>query len=134
MKTKLFLTGLVFFAITALASGQQEAPPVTNNNQTNRAQWGPAFVDANNDGICDNIDNPRTVRPGQGRFYYRGGRGYGNCRGYAYRGRGNGFRGGYGPAQGRGMGRGMGRGQGRFYVDKDNNGVCDYFEGTAPKK
>ncbi len=129
MKTKLFLTGLVFFALTTLASGQKEAQE-SNNNQANRAQWGPAFVDANNDGICDNIDNPGTTRPGQGRFYNRGGRGYGNCRGYAYRGRGNGFRGGSGPVQG----RGMGRGQGRFYVDKDNNGVCDYFEGTAPKK
>lgn len=126
MKTKLFLTGIALIALTFIASGQKAD---TDSKQVNTGNWGPAFVDKNNDGVCDNIDS-RPNQQGQGRAYNRGGRGYGraNC----YRG-GNGPAPGQGKGYGRGQGRGPGKGQGRLYVDKNNDGVCDNFENATKK-
>lgn len=51
------------------------------------------------------------------------GRGYGRGPGWGYgMGRGPGMGPGYG------MGRGLGPGMGRGFVDRDGNGICDYFE------
>ncbi len=101
MKTKLFITGLAFFAITSLGFSQGNPQDKPGRNQGGNQ---PAWVDENKNGICDNYEN-RT--PGQGR-----GKGY--CSG-----RGQGF-------QGRGMMNGQGRG--RFFIDENKNGVCDRYE------
>jgi hypothetical protein len=64
MKTKLLITGLAFLALTILANAQnkttgqaqQTAPPITRGT----------YVDANNDGICDNIETTASYN-GNGR-------------------------------------------------------------------
>ena len=63
MKTKLIISGLAFLAITALASGQNNG--VNTRPQNGRGQ-GPAYVDANKNGICDNYEN-RTTNASFGR-------------------------------------------------------------------
>jgi hypothetical protein len=66
------------------------------------------------------------VRPQIGRGWAQVPRRFGGMGG---RGIGRGF----GPGAGMGPGLGMGpSGQGPFYVDKDNDGVCDYWEGAVP--
>lgn len=106
MKTKLFITGLAFFAITSLGfsqNGQPQDKPARNQDNC------PAWVDENKDGVCDNFVN-RT--PGQGR-----------------NNNGNGFCGGKNQGQ---QGKGMmnGQGKGRNFIDADKNGICDRFEET----
>jgi hypothetical protein len=103
MKTKLFITGLVFFAMTSVGFSQN----IRNSERQGRNQGNcPAWVDENKNGICDNYEN-RT--PGQGR------------------GNGNGFCCGRNQGQpGKGMMNGQGRG--RYFVDENKNGVCDRFE------
>ena len=118
MKARLFLTGLALITFITVSNAQKADNDI---KQSNDQTWGPAFVDKNNDGICDNLVNPRSDLPPQNRNFNRSGRGYRCGRGYGYQ-RGN------GRGQGRGIGRGQGRGQGRFYVDKNNNGICDYAE------
>ncbi|NMC38307.1 MAG: hypothetical protein GYA41_08300 [Bacteroidales bacterium] len=128
MKTKLLITILAFFAMAALVNAQ--------NTQSDQAQqntapgYRGAYIDSNNNGVCDNFEIPRN-------YYRNGGRrmmnatGPGNRRGLQP-GQGRGL----GPGQGRGLGPGQGRGQapgGRFYVDSDKNGVCDYYEKTVKK-
>ncbi len=115
MKTKLFLTGLVLITMTIAVNGQKTE---TESKQVDAPARGAAFVDENKNGVCDNFENRRGSRPGQGRFCYRGGKGNGN-------GNGNCYRGGNGAAQG--------QGHGKYFADKDNNGVCDNFE-TRNKK
>jgi hypothetical protein len=105
-----------------------------SQQQTNTAVPSGAYIDANNDGICDNFE---ANKRGQG---YRRGAGYGfrggSCpvtaqatanRQGLLKGQGRGF----GPANGRGFGPGQGRGMapgGRYFVDADKNGICDRFE------
>jgi hypothetical protein len=115
MKTKLFLTGLALIALTSISAGQKSE---TDSKQVTTPDRG-VYVDENKNGVCDNYENRKDNRPGQGRFCYRGGSGRGEGRGYCYRG---------------GNGPGQGRGQGRLYVDKDNNGVCDNFEARSKKE
>ena len=108
MKTKVVITSLALVAMFGLATAQnknqvKEIPVKTTQN-------GPAFVDKNNNGICDNFENgiPRnpsangkqTLRNGSGRSF------------------GNGIR--------------SGRGHGRYFIDKNTNGVCDNFENGTP--
>jgi hypothetical protein len=101
MKTKLFITGLAFFAMTSLGFSQNGKP------QDKQGRSCPSWVDENKNGICDKYEN-RT--PGQGRN--------GNCKGNGYCG-GN---------QGQGKGMMNGQGKGRNFVDADKNGVCDRYE------
>ena len=49
MKTKLFITALALMTITTLSIGQT---PAEQKQQTQPGR-GMAYVDANNDGICD---------------------------------------------------------------------------------
>jgi hypothetical protein len=103
MKTKLFITGLAFFAMTSLGFSQNGKPQdKPGRNQANCK----SLVDENKNGICDNYEN-RTS--GQGR-----------------NGNGNGYCGGTNQGQGKGMMNGQGKG--RNFVDADRNGVCDRFE------
>jgi len=114
MRTKLFFAGLALMAMTVAANGQKAE---TDNKQTNTQTRGAAYVDKNNDGVCDNFENLAADRPGQGKYCFRGGKG---------NGKGNWYRGGNGPGQG--------RGQGRNFVDKNNDGVCDNFESATKKE
>ncbi len=128
MKTKLLITILAFFVLAALVNAQntQSGQAQQSNASVNRG----AYIDSNNNGVCDNFERP-------GNYYRNGGRrmmnatGPGNRRGLQP-GQGRGL----GPGQGRGLGPGQGRGQapgGRFYVDSDKNGVCDNYEKTVKK-
>ena len=113
MKTKLFISALVLMFSTVLINGQDKSANQDQQNNTNNR--GVAWVDANNDGICDNFEARRSSGfRGEGQGYMRGGR--------------QGQRMGMGPC-----GMGQGRRQGRNYVDANNNGICDYRE-TPPKK
>ncbi|MBK7710891.1 MAG: hypothetical protein IPJ37_08045 [Bacteroidales bacterium] len=110
MKTKLIISLLAFLAITTLASGQNKG--VNSRAQSGRGQ-GTAFVDANNNGICDNYEN-RVSNASPGR---RSGN-FDTC--------------GQGQRQRQGQGQGkaqrgcrQGQGRGKNFVDADKNGVCD---------
>lgn len=103
MKTKLFITGLAFFAMTSLAFPQNGKPQ--DNPGHNQANC-PSLVDENKNGICDKYEN-RT--PGEGK-----------------NGKGNGYCAGTNQRQGKGMMNGQGKG--RNFADADKNGVCDHFE------
>jgi hypothetical protein len=131
MKTKLFITVLVFMTATILTRAQNQG---TDTKQPLTPQRGYAWVDANNDGICDFYQRPGpNNRSGRGMGMAPG---QGNRRGMAAsQGRG------LGPAPAKGYGRGLGPGQGRgqapggrFFIDEDKNGVCDYFEKSEKKQ
>jgi len=117
MNTKLIISGLALIAVTTIASAQNNEVQPRQNTTTAR---GPAFVDANNDGVCDNNGRGKAVRAN------RNGRGNGNCYAQGQR---------QGQRQGQGQGRGQGQGQnrGRNFVDADKNGICDYNEAPAAK-
>lgn len=70
------------------------------------------FVDADKNGVCDHFG---TAQQGQG---------YGMGRGQAMRGQGR-----HNRTFGQGQGRGMNGAnvQGRYFADADNNGVCDNY-------
>lgn len=70
MKTKLLLTGLALIAITAFASAQDPIGGQGQRNGNCRCNGkgrGIAFVDANKDGICDNIGNGSNASGQKGR-------------------------------------------------------------------
>ncbi|MDX9948562.1 MAG: hypothetical protein RBS38_14470 [Bacteroidales bacterium] len=116
MKTKLFIAGIALLAMTTVASAQnQGAGQRPMNGKGNAAT---AYVDANNDGVCDNFEN-RSGNQQAGR------------KGINRRGSGDGMGNGQGQ-RGMRQGRGTGNGNGNF-VDADKNGICDYRE-TTPKK
>jgi len=117
MNTKLIISGLALIAVTTITSAQNNEVQPRQNTTTAR---GPAFVDANNDGVCDNNGMGKAVRAN------RNGRGNGNC--YA-----QGQRQGQRQGQGQGQGRGQGQNRGRNFVDADKNGICDFNETPASK-
>jgi len=104
MKTKLLLTGFVFFVLTAVTMGQDIK--VTPARQGGKCQ-APQFVDANKDGICDNFVN----RPA-------------NNRGH----RGNGVQRGKNNCPNPGQARSGRNGAGRNFTDENKNGICDRRE------
>ncbi len=116
MKTKLIISGLAFLAITALANGQNMGVNSPSQNSTGK---GRAYVDANNNGTCDNYENRATNNS--------------SCRRYAnfnYCGQGQG--------QGQRHGKGQkawsqGQGRGKNFVDADKNGICDHNDTPAKK-
>lgn len=109
MKTKIFISALAVVLSVGLVTAQNQDQ---DNKEKTTSQNGPAFVDKDNNGVCDNFENGTPGNPnanGKQRLLDGSGRG-------------------------RGMGYGMrnGRDGGRNFVDADNNGVCDNFEnGTA---
>lgn len=151
MKPKLFLSALLIFVLSVFVNAQDK--PADQSQQTAVPPGRGAYVDANNNGICDYYEQPGTYY-GYGRGvaagYGRGvaaGYGRGVAAGY---GRGRGAGPGWGralpPGQGRGLGpakgwgRGLGPGQGRgaapggrFFIDENKNGVCDVYEKTITK-
>jgi hypothetical protein len=113
MKTKLFISGLVFMALTTFAGAQSK------DGSSPMPQGGAGkgvFVDANKDGICDNLGK----NCGNGSNCMRSG---------ANNGCGMGGR----QMQGMGKGMGQGKGQGKDFVDADKNGICDNCEKAAKK-
>ena len=103
MKTKIFLSALAVVLSIGLATAQE---PVETEKETT-TQNGPAFVDNDNNGICDNFEKGTPGNPnanGKGRLLDGSGR-----------------------VNGKGMRNGRGRG-GRGFVDADDNGICDYYE------
>ena len=139
MKSKLFLSALLIFVLSIFVNAQDRS--ADQGQQTAVPPGRGAYVDANNNGICDYYEQPGTYY-GYGR---RMAQGYGRGAG-AGLGRGRGAGQGWGravppPGQGRGLGpakgwgRGLGPGQGRgaapggrFFVDENKNGVCDRYE------
>jgi len=109
MKAKIFISALAVVLSVGLVTAQNQDQ---DNKEKTTSQNGPAFVDKDNNGVCDNFENGTPGNP--------------NANGTQRLLDGSG--------RGRGMGYGMrnGRGGGRNFVDADNNGVCDNFEnGTA---
>lgn len=112
----MLVTGLV---VTASAQAAQPAPttPATAGACAN-GNW----VDANNDGVCDN-----APRDGSGmQFGQQNRQGMNRGQGQGMQAQGMQGRG----MQGQGMQNGQGAGQGANFVDADNDGTCDNF-GTA---
>ncbi|MFY9150448.1 MAG: hypothetical protein WAO52_00400 [Prolixibacteraceae bacterium] len=107
MKAKIFLTGLALVAVLSLASAQKPASG-KGNGSCNGTAKGAAFVDANNNGICDTYES----RAADGTL--RKGKGNGNC-------------------DGTGKGQGQGKGKGRNFTDANQNGVCDTYESRQKK-
>ena len=138
MKRVFILTVISFLASTTLstAQGQSVVQSQRKNVQVSRG----VFIDANNNGICDNFG-----------VYGRQGQGNGGRLGYGFRAgrevsethlivnrqglmQGKGC--GSGPSYGSGLGPGRGRGLspgGRRFVDADKNGICDLYETTVKK-
>ena len=130
MKTRLFITMAAFVAMTAIAAAQTTD---TTTGQTGKGRAaGNTFVDADNDGVCDNYEN--GTRPGS-RAYSAG-----ENQAAANRGPGRGQGPGQGKRnrQGRSMGmvsgRGYHQGQGPAFVDANKDGVCDNLQTTVVKK
>ncbi len=110
MKAKLFLTGLALMAVTAFASAQNPVAGQGRGNckgPGNGTCKGVAFVDKNNDGICDNNTANATGNKGKGN---------GICDG-----------------SGKGQGQGQGKGKGINFVDANKNGICDTYEARTKK-
>ena len=109
MKAKIFLAGLTFVVVAAFASAQNPVGKKGNGNGTcNGTTKCAAFVDANNNGICDTYENRTQNATGK-----RGnGNGNGTCTG---------------------NGQGQGKGKGKNFVDANNNGVCDTYEARTKK-
>ncbi len=112
MKTKLIISLLAFAAITTLASGQNND---VNTRPLNGKGQGPAYVDANKNGVCDNYENQTTNNSAWKRSGDFNGCGSGRRQGHGQRGNWQGQR------------------RGRNFVDADKNGVCDYREFPAKK-
>ncbi|MGE4287143.1 MAG: hypothetical protein AB7E36_00530 [Salinivirgaceae bacterium] len=116
MKTKLILTGFALIAFIAMANAQEQ-PAKTQAPQTASG----TFVDANNDGVCDNFTQNRQ---GQGQ-----GKGL-NQKNKTNNRQGQGYRKGNGKCLGQGKGQGLrnGKGSAANFVDANKNGVCDRRE------
>jgi hypothetical protein len=109
MKTKKMLFMAAFLGLSALGVlFAQNGTTNANRNANATTVLRGSYVDNNKDGVCDNF----AARHSNG--VVGRGQGYGN---------------------GRGGGKGLGRGQGHGpnYVDKNNNGICDYRETTTQK-
>ncbi len=109
MKTKLFLTGFAIVAFVFTSSAQNPVSGKGNGTCKGTAK-GAAFVDANNNGVCDTYES----RSAKGTL--RNGKGNGNCDG-----------------TGKGKGLGQGQGKGKNFVDANQNGICDTHEEKTNK-
>lgn len=107
MKTKFFISALTVLLSAGMMSAQNQNQ--AKEETTVSTQNVPAFVDKNNNGICDHFENGTPGNPnanGKQRLFDGSGR---------RTGRGAYFRNGRG-------------GGGRFFIDADKNGICDRRE------
>lgn len=108
MKVRLFLAALAIVATAATASTQDSKP--VNDKKTTTKATGAAFVDKNNNGICDNKENGTNNHS----------RHHGNRNG-----KGNGH------GKGNGQCCGSHNGKGSNFIDKNANGICDNQEARS---
>jgi len=120
MKTKLLISGLALMALTIMVNAQD---PVAGKRVPENT--GVAYVDSNNDGVCDNFTINSSNRPAGNRFGN-------NPRGNNPNQKQGTLR--QGQGRGQGMRQGIGQGMNRNFVDSDKNGVCDRFESSAKSK
>jgi hypothetical protein len=134
MKTKTVVTSLLLIALTSISYAQDKG---ISQPQPKAGSVQGAYIDTNNNGICDGFEaNNRGYGRGAGNGF-RGGLGPAAnqstaCRQGIPQGKGRGA----GPAYGRGLGPGKGRGLapgGMRFVDTNKNGICDSYE-TSVKK
>lgn len=108
MKTKLFISAIAVVLSVGMITAQNQNP--VKKDTTTSTQNGPAFVDKDNNGVCDNFENGTPRNPnanGKQRLL---------------------------DGSGRGMAFRNGKGQGRFFVDADKDGICDNYEKGTPKR
>ena len=112
MKTKIFLTVILLIAATAMINAQAQG-----RGRSSATQNAPrvAWVDQDNNGVCDNFTRGNPGGQGKG-----AGKGNGTCDGTA-KGKGT------GKGNANGAGNGTGKGKGTKFADTDNDGVCDNF-------
>lgn len=72
MKTLLFIVPIVLIGAVAGAALAQEAAPAQVPSSTPAQGWGPRFVDADGDGLCDNLGQGRGAGRGRGRGWHGG--------------------------------------------------------------
>lgn len=118
MKATTILTALFLMATTAIVSAQT---PVKNQKATTTQSNGPAYVDQDNNGVCDNYENGTSPRA-KGQAIGKGNRKNANGQG---RGQGLG--------KGKGLGQRQGAGQGRNFTDVNKDGVCDHNSAMQKK-
>ena len=118
MKATTILAALFLMATTAIVSAQT---PVKNQKSTTTQGNGPAYVDQNNNGVCDNYENGTSPRA-KGQAI-----GKGNRKNATGQGRGQGL------GKGKGLGERQGTGQGRNFSDDNKDGVCDRYEAIKKK-
>lgn len=110
MKTKILLSALAVVLSVGLVTAQEQEQDKKEKATT--TQNGPAFVDKDNNGVCDNFENGTPGNPNaNGKQRLLDGSGRGSGQGYGMR-----------------NGRGRGARGGRNFVDADNNGICDNYE------
>lgn len=148
MRTKLFISALAVALSIGIVTAQNQNQ--VKKEETTTTQNGPAFVDKNNDGVCDNFENGTSRNPnanGKQRLLDGSGRKQGKGKGQAIgardgsgrkqgvgRGKAVGTRDENGVAQGQGRGPGKGtglrngKGSEANFVDANNNGICDRRE------
>lgn len=114
MKTKLFISALAVVLSIGMVTAQNQNQ--VKKDTTTSVQKGHAFVDKNNNGVCDNLENGtpgNTKACGKQRMH--DGSGCGHCKGM-------------------GLKNGKDCGQCKNFVDADKNGVCDNYEKGMPQK
>lgn len=146
MRTKLFISALAVALSIGIVTAQNQNQ--VKKEETTTTQNGPAFVDKNNDGVCDNLENGTSRNPnanGKQRLLDGSGRKQGKGKGQAIGARDGsgreqgvgrrqavGARDENGVAQGRGPGKGTGlrngKGSAANFVDANKNDVCDRRE------
>lgn len=103
MKTKLFLTALFSVAVFTLVQAQQQNSTNSTTKNTTRT-----FVDANNDGVCDNYYGTSKKRNQQN---LKANQNNGNKSG-----------------SGQANKKGQGQRKGANFIDTNANGICDNRE------
>ena len=121
-KASVFCLCLLMAVSFAYAGNGKGAQDGSGPNNT-AVQRGPNYVDANGDGICDNI-GARIGRRGKGYGAGNQGRGKGFCRGKGFR---RGLRDGKGPINRAGVAK-------PNYMDANGDGICDNFQTKLPSK
>lgn len=119
MKRAILALLIIMFAYAA-ASAQTNGKGLGQKQGLNKNC--PSYVDANKDGVCDNLGTINCPYPNAQRQCEQrgGGRGMHNGTGKGCNGQGQGTRNGFGQRNG--------DGQGRNFTDANNNGICDTFE------
>ena len=118
MKTKILAAALAFFAATTVST----LPAQSNNAGTGKGNGGTAYVDKNNNGVCDNYEN--GVRQGNRQRQGKNAT-VGTKKGCCKQGNRQGRR-----VNGYGNGYGKGNGRQANFVDANVNGICDHRENT----